>query len=565
MKKTLLAMLVTVAFSANANTHTHTEACKDAIEINTFSVGVEQIKAQLSSVLSVSAATPVVVDLMAFYQPSYEEKMGSQWVHQRIQHLVDNTNTGLQNSGLNVTIRLVNAQPISGIPNDLHYSSTGEGGNVVRGAGSLASSLILNPYSDFAENKIYEKMGADIALYIRDYNADLQPNDSLGFGELGGELTTVFDTAVLEETNPLYPQGEYVLAHEIGHNFNAGHLTDDGGYTFLPQAHAFTCAGRTTIMGPADPNGHRFFSSPTKMVNGEACGLAGTADNTAVIAEYAPAAAARRTAPAAKGTVFFTDTVYQHAPGSTTVTVSVKRDGDLSEEASVQIGTVDGTAKAGLDFADTANRVEFAPGQDTAVFTFSINATPKGKASLVMRYPYKLTTTDSSAAVLFTEEVPGKFGFASPSVTVAENAGTLNLTINRTGGSDGSKSVRVYTEDGTRKSGTDYTSYDQIVKFADGEESKTVTITLIDNAAVDADGTFSVKMSGIDGSDIDTNSSGVVVTMTNNDVATTPGGGNNGGNNGGGSSESGSGGGSLGWFSLAFLLAARLCRGVTKR
>lgn len=551
MTKTLLALLPVSAFTASA-AHIHTAACNDITNPSEFSITLDEIKSRvklpITKVNNLSSESTVVVDLMAFYQPSYEQKMGLQWVHQRIHKLVDNTNTGLANSGIPVTIRLVNVQAISGISDDLHYSSKEDGQNVVRGAGSLASSQILNPYENFPENKIYEDMGADLALYIRDYNLALQPENALGFGSLAGELTTVFDTATLPETDWLYPQGEYVLAHEVGHNFNAGHLKDDGGFTFLPAAHAYTCGGRTTIMGPADPNGHRFFSSPEKTINGEVCGVTGTADNTSVIKEYAPLAAQRRNAPSAKGSVFFTEQVYSYTAGESSLTVTIKRDGDLSEAASVQIGLLNGSAKAGKDFTDTASRITFEAGQDTATFSFPVNTSATGKAAVVIRYPYKLTIANQDATVLFTDEVPGVFGFSATAYNAAENAGSVNLTINRTGGSDGTRSVRVYTEDGSRKAGVDYVALDSIISFDAGQTSKPVTISLIDNSIVDTNGTFKVNMTTIDGSDIDTTAAEVTVTLTNNDIATPPG--------NGADSKEGSGGGSFGQWVLGLLFVA---------
>lgn len=168
MTKTLLALLPVSAFTASA-AHIHTAACNDITNPSEFSITLDEIKSRvklpITKVNNLSSESTVVVDLMAFYQPSYEQKMGLQWVHQRIHKLVDNTNTGLANSGIPVTIRLVNVQAISGISDDLHYSSKEDGQNVVRGAGSLASSQILNPYENFPENKIYEDGSRSRPLY----------------------------------------------------------------------------------------------------------------------------------------------------------------------------------------------------------------------------------------------------------------------------------------------------------------------------------------------------------------------------------------------------------------
>jgi len=194
-----------------------------------------------------------------------------------------------------------------------------------------------------------------------------------------------------------------------------------------------------------------------------------------------------------------------------------------------------------------------------------VDQTPKGKASIVLRYPHKLTVETSTAQVVFSNEMPGTFGFSSGAVTVAESAGSVSLTINRTGGTDGSKSVRVYTTDGSRKAGVDFVAYDSVITFEAGQSSKTVSINLIDNTVVDSDGTFTINMASIDGSSIDASSATITVTMTNNDTATNPGGGTggNGGNNGSG--DSGSGGGSFNWFSFLMLGAIAMFRRTVRK
>lgn len=553
MKKTIISLCVATVFSTQAADvhHVHTAHCADAIKASPFTVTIDELKSRVMATTSqTSLDTDVVVDLMAFYQPSYADKMGEQWVHQRIQKLVDNTNTGLANSGIKATIRLVNAQPITGIPDDLHYSTSADG--LVYGAGTIASARIQNPYENFPENAIYEAMGADLAVYIRDYNADLQPENSLGFGSLGGELSTVFDTATLPTTDPLHPQGEYVLAHELGHNFEAGHLTDDGGFTFLPAAHAYTCAGRTTIMGPADPNGHRFYSSPSKVVNGEACGIEGVADNTSVIKEHIPLAAERRSAPVEIGTVSLLPS-YTINPGDAEAVITVNRTGDLSQEASVQVALFDDTAKEGRDFLTSFERVVFEQGNSSATFTVKLSQAPKGTAKIALRYPHKLEIVTGESTLVLSEEPAkvGTFGFEAAAVTVAESVGTVSLKINRTNGADTEHAVRVYTEDRERKAGVDYVAFDQVLVFAAGETQKSLTIEIKDNDIVDANGTFVVKL---DGQGAELAVSDFIVTLTNNDVAkpTTP------------DSNSGSSGGSMSWFFMLLLTLTSVFRVVGK-
>ncbi|MEE2003381.1 Calx-beta domain-containing protein [Alkalimonas sp. MEB108] len=529
--------LVANSFSVVADIpHAHTTACNDATHPHSFSVTLTELKARSQervSAMGVSADTNFVIDLMAFYQPSYAEKMGAQWVHQRIQDMVDNTNLALSNSGIDAEIRLVNAQAITGIPDDMPYLDTV--GTV--DASGISSARILNPYEGFPENTIYTAFGADLAVYIRDWNEDLQPAEVLGYGELGGELSTVFDGATAGKNN-----ADFVLAHEIGHNFNAGHLTDDGGFTFLPAAHAYECANRVTVMGPAQPNGHRFYSSPDIVVDGEVCGIAGVADNTSVIREYAPLAAERRNAPSTVGTVSFVDSTYTINPGDNTAAILLRRTGDLTVSTSVQVALFDGTAIEGRDFFTSYERIEFLPGEETVTFSVELANEPKGVANLQLRYPYRLDIETASAELVLSENYyPGVFGLSGSS-SVMENAGSYNFTIERTGGSDGEYSVRVYTENGTRVAGTHYQALDEVIIFADGETVKQRSVTIIDNTIVDPDGTFYIRLDGM-GADTNPDASDLVVTIVNNDVAEQP-----------KPQEPTSSGGSFGAFSIIALL-----------
>jgi hypothetical protein len=506
-------------------------AHNDMVKPHNYSKTVQELK--VAAQWSTQAADgKAIVDLMAFYQPSYAEKQGAQWVHSRIQTLVDNTNVVLSNSGVDVVIRLVNAQPITGIDDSLHYNDINP------------SDRILSPYGangGYPENNTYVAFGADLALYIRGYDADLNPEDVYGYGEVGGELTTVFDVAYIGQTD-----GELVLAHEIGHNFNAGHV-DDADYTYLPEAHAIECAGRFTVMGPADASGHSFFSDPGKVVDGESCGIEGVANNTSVVAEYAPLAAVRRDAPESVGDVSFSASSYRIEEGDLTYSVGLIRTGNLAESASVQVALFDDTAKEGRDFLTSFERVEFAAGESEAVFTVQLPASAAGKAKMAMRYPYKLTIQGGEAELVLsdTPAVVGDFSFTQSSVSVSESAGKVTLTVVRENGSDGEHAVRVYTANGTRTAGVDYQALDSTLVFADGETSKTVEVTVLDNTTVDSTGSFYVRLDAMGANAV---VSEIVVSLTNNDQPQTD-------------DEEGGSGGSTGIFSLIFgvmLLARRL-------
>jgi Leucine-rich repeat (LRR) protein len=85
------------------------------------------------------------------------------------------------------------------------------------------------------------------------------------------------------------------------------------------------------------------------------------------------------------------------------------------------------------------------------------------------------------------------FGFTTLTVEVAENAGTVTLTVRRGGDTNGTLEVDYATADGTALEGTDYIGATGRLTWLDGDTSnKTLTITLIDNTASEDNKTFTV-------------------------------------------------------------------------
>lgn len=80
----------------------------------------------------------------------------------------------------------------------------------------------------------------------------------------------------------------------------------------------------------------------------------------------------------------------------------------------------------------------------------------------------------------------GTLAFSAATASVDEDAGSVSVSVSRTGGSSGPVSVSYATADGTAVAGTDYTSASGILSWADGESSaKTFTVPIIDRALTD--------------------------------------------------------------------------------
>src|SRR5687767_3243154 len=77
---------------------------------------------------------------------------------------------------------------------------------------------------------------------------------------------------------------------------------------------------------------------------------------------------------------------------------------------------------------------------------------------------------------------PGSVQLSAAELAVDEDAGSAQLTITRTGGSDGAITVRVRTSGSSAGAIVDYTEVDATVSFAAGDATpKVVTVPIIED------------------------------------------------------------------------------------
>ena len=105
------------------------------------------------------------------------------------------------------------------------------------------------------------------------------------------------------------------------------------------------------------------------------------------------------------------------------------------------------------------------------------------------------------------------------SITIAEDGGTVTVSVTRTGTGDGTASVDVITSDGTATQGADYTQTAATVSWSSGEIGvKTVDVPILtDDDGSEGDETFTIALANAVGSPIDDATPSVTVTIT--DVA----------------------------------------------
>jgi len=116
-----------------------------------------------------------------------------------------------------------------------------------------------------------------------------------------------------------------------------------------------------------------------------------------------------------------------------------------------------------------------------------------------------------------------QFVVGTASVTETPNANTkVDLTVTRTGTTTGAATVNYATSDGTAKDRSDYIAALGTLRFAANEETKTVTVLIVDDSYGEDPETFNLALSAPVGCTLGATPA-VVVTINSNSGETVPG------------------------------------------
>ena len=149
----------------------------------------------------------------------------------------------------------------------------------------------------------------------------------------------------------------------------------------------------------------------------------------------------------------------------------------------------------------------------------------KGRNIDYSSYSSTVSATTASAATTSptTTLAPGAFQFGVSAYSVNEGAGSVNITINRVGGSDGAVTVDWRTLGQTATYGADYGDFDwTTLTFADGETSKTLPVSIVNDTLVEGDETFQVLLGNPTGGATLGTTTTTTVTIKDDDVTANP-------------------------------------------
>ncbi|CCI03111.1 CARDB domain-containing protein [Microcystis aeruginosa] len=214
--------------------------------------------------------------------------------------------------------------------------------------------------------------------------------------------------------------------------------------------------------------------------------------------------------------------------GGAILAVTVIRTEGSDGNVGATINLTDGTAIAPGDYNNASVTVNFTQGETSKTIVIpivndaiyepdeTINLTltnPTGGATLGSQTTATLTILDNDPPQ------QGILSFSQSSYSINENGTAVTqVTVMRSGGSDGEVSATINLFNGSATAPSDYNSSPIIVNFANGETSKTVVIPIVNDTVYEANETINLTLSNPTGGAIIRGQNTAVVTIVDDDI-----------------------------------------------
>lgn len=262
------------------------------------------------------------------------------------------------------------------------------------------------------------------------------------------------------------------------------------------------------------------------------------------------------------------DSTYTKWENKGTLTILVSRIYGSAKDYSVDYQSVDGTALSGADFTGVSGTLYWADG-DAGDKVITIEMLDDNLVEGIEQFTLELFNhkrpgysifTDTSTVTIEDDESWAFFELSSNTYSVAENAGTLAVTVSRSGVLNETASIYLSangSSGATASSFDDFSSYFQKLDFASGETTKTVNIQIKDDTLVEGDETFTLYISSPSSNGKLGEVTTAIATISDNETTPTN---NTSSNTTTTASSGGGGGGSLSLLTLFLLMASRLLR-----
>ena len=228
------------------------------------------------------------------------------------------------------------------------------------------------------------------------------------------------------------------------------------------------------------------------------------------------------------GDAQFSAAVYRVSEASTSATVTVRRLNGKAAGATVDYATADGTATGAgnQDYTPTSGTLTFAANRTSASFKIPItrDLIDEGDETVLLRLspsggPTSTGVGAQSTAVLVIRDndTGGKIRLSSANYSVSEGAGSVKITVKRSGGRAGDVAVHYATSPGTAAGGgTDDLDATGDLTFATsgaGAAIQSITIPITQDLLPEGAETFQVTLSSPTGGGVLVSPSVATVTI----------------------------------------------------
>jgi hypothetical protein len=288
-----------------------------------------------------------LLDVMVVYTQSARAAVGGTTAMLGLISLaIQESNTALQNSGVNPRFRLVHSA-------EVNYNES---------AGNYQALLDLTDTNDGKMDSVHSlrnQYGADLVCLL------LNSDESCGNGWVMQNASTTFEDQAFCTVHYSCATGNYSFAHELGHNQGLQHDFANAGFQGVaPYAYGWRWTGTNnvqyrSVMAYAPGTRVQQFSSPLRTFQGTATGVANQADNARSLNETANIVSNFRQSV---------------APNSPTITSSLSAAATVNQFFSYQI-TASGSP---ISFGASGLPAGLSVNTNTGV----ISGTPSGPAGL---------------------------------------------------------------------------------------------------------------------------------------------------------------------------------------
>jgi chitinase len=193
--------------------------------------------------------------------------------------------------------------------------------------------------------------------------------------------------------------------------------------------------------------------------------------------------------------------IVEGASGTRNIVFTLSLSQAIAQSVSVGFTTQDGTALAGSDYVARSGTVTFAAGQTSKTVSVAV----RGDTAVELDESFNLVLSNVVRATLAPGGGTGTIrndDLPPPTLSISDaqvsegDAGTKQMlfTVSLSRAVTSTVAVTYATQDGTATAGSDFTAASGTLRFAAGEVSKTVAITVKGNTVVEADEAFSLVL-----------------------------------------------------------------------